>query len=85
MVTKVRKQIYLEADQESRLKFLTERFDITEAEIIRTAIDRQLSQFIPPRLNFAKWKAEADFIQSLIALGPVTGGRTWQREDLYER
>lgn len=30
------------------------------------------------------WEEERAFIESLIGQGPVAGGRTWTREELYE-
>lgn|GEM_PF-4025011 len=33
----------------------------------------------------AAWQAEKAFIAALMAQGPVAAGRTWKREDLYDR
>lgn len=30
------------------------------------------------------WAEERGYIEALIAQGPVPGGRTWKREDLYD-
>ena len=85
MVARVRKQIYIDAGQESLLKRLSRETGVAEAEIIRQAIDRQARAFWLPRRNLAAWERECEFIDRLIAQGPVPGGRTWKREDLYDR
>jgi len=85
MVTKVRKQIYIEPYQETILKRLANETGVSEAEFIRQAIDHQAQLLQYPMQDLAAWKEEKLFIEQLIAEGPVLGERTWQREDLYER
>jgi predicted DNA-binding protein len=84
MSTKVRKQIYIEAEQEAVLKRLAKETGISEAEIIRQAIDRYAQSLQYPRRDFSAWERMRSRIGQLIALGSVPGGRTWRREDLYE-
>jgi hypothetical protein len=43
MVSKIRKQIYIEAQQDNLLKESARRTGLSEAEIIRQAIDRHVS------------------------------------------
>ncbi len=85
MTKMVRKQIYLEPRQEAVLKRMARELNTTEAELIRQAIDQQVSGalYLPRDLN--AWEREKKFIRNLIQLGPVPGGRNWQREDLYDR
>lgn len=85
MASKVRKQIYIDPDQESTLKQLAKDTGISEAEIIRQAIDRYANQLQAPRRDLSAWERQRLRIQQLIDLGPVPGGRTWRREDLYDR
>jgi hypothetical protein len=85
MVTKIRKQIYLDAQQNDILKQTSRRLGVSEAEIIRQAILNQTGRTMVGKKNNTAWKKERQFIQSLLELGSVTGGRTWTREDLYER
>lgn len=85
MTVKVRKQIYIEPDQEVRLKRLAAETGVTEAELIRQAIDRHTHSLRPVRRDLRAWEEERAFIQHLIELGPVPGRRTWRREDAYER
>jgi hypothetical protein len=85
MATKVRKQIYIEPYQEMLLKRLTDETGLSEAEFIRQAIDFHTQLFQQPKPDLQAWDEEKTFITGLIEQGPVAGGRTWQREDLYER
>jgi len=81
----VRKQVYIEPWQEAALKRLAQEAGVTEAEIIREAIDRHAGLFLLPRRDLTVWLREMAFIDDLIRQGPVPGGRTWRREELHER
>lgn len=85
MGTKVRKQIYIEAEQDAVLKRMSNETGLSEAEIIRQAIDRHAQAQGYPRPDIEAWNKELDFILKRQAQGPVAGGRTWRREDLYDR
>ena len=79
MPTKVRKQIYIEPRQEQTLKRLARLRGDSEAEIIRQAIDAFTTiSRIPPR-DMTVWEAEKAYIRSLMAQGPVEGGRRDRR------
>ena len=78
-------QISIDPGQETLLKQLTRDTGLTEAEIIRQAIDRQVHAFEQPERDLAAWERERAFIVQLIERGPVCGGRIWKREDLCER
>ena len=85
MTAKIRKQIYIEADQDVLLKQLVHQKGGSEAEIIRQAIAQYALSFQSPTLDLSAWEQERAFIQNLMAQGPIQGERTWQREDLHER
>ncbi len=85
MATKVRKQVYIEPYQETILKRLAQDEGVTEAEIIRAAIDRHTLALFLPRRDLAAWEAERAFIRRRIEQGPLSGERTWRREELHER
>ncbi len=85
MARMVRKQVYIEPRQEALLKRLVQETGTTEAAIIRQFIDHQIKTFFLPRRDLSAWREERDFISRLIQQGPVPGGRSWRREDLYER
>lgn len=85
MTAKIRKQIYIEAEQDVLLKQLVEQKGGSEAEIIRQAITRYAQSFQSPTLELNAWEQERAFIQNLIKQGQIPGERTWHREDLHER
>ncbi len=85
MATMIRKQIYLEADQDARLKKLAQETGQSEAEIIRHALERHAMGTLPKRTKLQAWLAERAYIEQLMQQGPVVGARTWTRDELYER
>jgi hypothetical protein len=80
----VRKQVYIEAQQEALLKHLSKQQGVTEAELIRAGIAR-----LSPASGMAKdrsfWEQEKKFIHALMKRRAVPSKRKWKREDLYER
>ncbi len=85
MATKIRKQVYLEPNQEVLLKQLSRVSGVPAAELIRQAIDRHITGGQPDRHDPQAWESERAYIAGLIAQGPVVGTRSWRREDLYAR
>ncbi len=83
MAMMVRKQVYLKQRQSAMLRRQAKELGTTEAELIRRAIDRQVSVRLRP--DYQHWKKERTFILDLINQGPVAGRRKWKREDLYDR
>jgi hypothetical protein len=87
MTHMVRKQIYIEPRHEELIKRLAGRWGVSEAELIRQAIDQQISsgrlQSVPP--DRISWEQAYQFMMDLYAKGPLTGqARDWSRKDLYE-
>jgi hypothetical protein len=85
MARKLRKQVYLDPQQEAALKRQAAETGTSEAEIIRRAIDNQTKALRHPVAAAEAWQREQAFIRLLMQQEPVAGGRTWQREDLYDR
>ncbi|HEU5102662.1 MAG TPA: ribbon-helix-helix domain-containing protein [Roseiflexaceae bacterium] len=85
MAIKVRKQIYIEQDQNTLLKRLSNERGMPEAEIIREAITQHVQGLRVRRRDLKAWEAERDFIAQLIAQSSASGQRTWRREDLHDR
>jgi hypothetical protein len=85
MATKVRKQIYLEVEQDRLLKRLSKRSGMAEAEIIRNAIDAGAGRAALSATRPQVWKSELAFIRRLMRKGTLHGGRAWQRDDLHDR
>jgi hypothetical protein len=85
MATMVRKQIYLRRDQDRSLKQVARQEGRTEAELVRQAID----DYTTARERRASWAEEKKFIEQWIKdaarNGPVKAGRSWRREDAYDR
>lgn len=67
MSTKARKQVYLEPRQENLLKLIAQQTGVSEAEIIRQAIDRHWKH-----PNFAKttltWDETATLLHAMTFL-----------------
>jgi len=66
MATKIRKQIYIDAEQEAILKQIAADTGMSEAEIIRKAVSRYSLAMPPSRRNLKAWEEEKAFIQQLI-------------------
>ncbi len=86
MTRMVRKQVYIEPRQEAMLKRVAAMRGVSEAELIRRAIDGQIegghAGFLPPDAD--AWEQAYQFMLELRARGPVAGrARTWKREELY--
>lgn len=84
MMAMIRKQIYVEPEQEAWLKHLANETGLPEAAIIRQALERHRRLLSAPRRDPRVWQAERAFLHHLMRVGPIPGGRTWQRGDLYE-
>ena len=80
----IRKQIYIESRQNNSLKKQAHHLGITEAEVIRRALDRQMASVRFTIRDLKAWDRERAFITKRIAKGHVPGGRQWKREDAYE-
>lgn len=85
MTTKIRKQIYLDRAQEVQLKQLASASGLSEAELIRRTLNLHLALPSFQLRDLSAWERELEFIEQWIAKGPVAGGRTWKRDDLYDR
>ncbi len=85
MSTKIRKQIYIQPRQEHLLKAIAQQTGVSEAEIIRQAIDLHLSEITVPQTDISLWETEIEFIEHIKTRPIQAGGRDWKREDLYER
>ena len=84
MSVMVRKQIYIEPQQEELLKKVAAETGLTEAEIIRRAIDLWGESEEKRRQAQEAWREARAFIKELMAQGQVPGERVWTREELYE-
>ncbi|HAF70686.1 MAG: Uncharacterized protein XD60_0838 [Acetothermia bacterium 64_32] len=83
MGTKVRKQLYIEPDQEALLKRLSRKLGITEAEIVRRAL-AHLSTTGAPIRDLKGWEKEKEFIKKR-ARKKARPTQPWTREELHDR
>jgi hypothetical protein len=84
----IRKQVYIEAHHERLLKERAKRYRVTEAELLRRALDQGLAPTtrppgIPP--DPAAWREIEAFLARRRRKRAPRRARTWRREDLYDR
>lgn len=86
MTTMVRKQVYITTYQDALLKRLARRLGVSEAELIRRAIDHDLGagQGTTQWLRPEAWEEERAFRASWLAQHPTQKVQRWTREELYE-
>ncbi len=86
MAQMIRKQIYIQKGQEERLKRVAEARGVSEAEIIRRALEIELRHAgYHSAYNREAWARIQKFILEMEKRGPVQPRkRDWKREDLYE-
>jgi len=81
----IRKQIYIEPEQEELLKHRAKALGISEAEVIR----RKLNEIERPGISRPRdpsaWQRELAFIKRRAKKLPaLTKQRTWTRDALYD-
>ena len=83
----VRKQFYIHKRQQVLLKRLSQARGVSEAEIVRQAIERETagSSFLPTLPDRAAWEEILGFVEARKALG-ADGDQPyqWNREDAYQ-
>jgi hypothetical protein len=84
MARMIRKQIYIEPEQERRLKERARKLDVSEAELIRRGIEEILSEPSEDDERVTAWEKELEFIRDRAKLKVPQSGRTWTRVELYD-
>ena len=86
MVEMVRKQIYIEERHERLLKRISKARGVSEAELIRQAIERgPLGEKLPLLTpDQAAWDKVVRFANSRKTLHPSARPYRWNRQDAYE-
>ena len=82
--TVIRKQIYLEERQQAAIQSLAEARGVSEAAVIRDAIDRQSDPGSRTPMDPGAWKRAMDLMRSLDKTSDSRSRVKWTREDLYE-
>jgi anti-sigma factor RsiW len=73
------------------LKKLSCETGLSEAELVRRALEAQLNTCMAAGHNLKAWEAEKAFIEDRLRMHRETPhpsteiGRSWQRDDLHER
>jgi hypothetical protein len=81
----IRKQVYIEPRHDRMLKRRASQRGVTEAELIREALDSIEIGMVPQEVDAAAGRKALAFMRSLPAShGGASRGRTWTRESLYE-
>jgi hypothetical protein len=80
----VRKQVYITKEQDEELKRLSKTLGLTEAELIRQAIDQSLPTRRYPHIDKQAWQEELKFLEKRAKLVVPQRGRTWTRDELYD-
>lgn len=85
MSKKIRKQIYLERRQQERLRRVAEARGLSQAELIRQALDREAQgELRPAGHDLEAWEQAMDFMRRRTDRAKQGGaGRRPAREDLY--
>ena len=87
MTDMLRKQIYISRRQQELLKILSKERGISEAEIIRQAIDRE-SAHAMPKTDLGRCKAWEKAYQFMLSLREraeqFSEPYHWNREEIYE-
>ncbi len=81
----VRKQLYLQPEQDRRLKARARALGVTESDIIRQSLDEMARTPPPLPHDPDAWKAEVTFIMKRARLKARGQPRRWTRDDLYDR
>jgi hypothetical protein len=86
MAQMIRKQIYIQRRQQALLKRLARLRGLSEAEIIRQAIEREVEAGATKALlgDTSALQDFLNFARSRHATGAAGILHTWKRDDLYE-
>ncbi len=78
----VRKQVYLEPDQDRLLKQQSKKLGVTESDLIRGAITQFRRQPAALPLDRQAWKDELRFIKRRAKITTRAHERRWTRKEL---
>ncbi len=84
MAQMIRKQVYIEPEQDESIKQRARLMGITEAEVIRRAIDGETVLFPSRMKDPDAWKREKAFIEKRVSGGAARTRRRFRRAEIYE-
>ena len=80
----VRKQVYIEVEQEQFLKRRAKELGISEAELIRHGVEQVVRLHLRLASDLDAWRQAKEFIQQRRRILVPQTGRDWTREELYD-
>lgn len=81
----VRKQVYIEPEQDALLKQRSREIGVTEAELIRRGIDSLMTSTEMLEASRRKaWECELAFMKSRIDPQAAQRTRSWNRQEIYD-
>ena len=81
----VRKQVYIEPEQEKLLKRRARELGVTEAELVRRGIDQIARRGAWLPVDPEAWQEAKNLIRERMRLRVPQTGRAWTRGELYDR
>ncbi len=84
MARMIRKQVYIEPEQEATLKRRARALGVTESDLIRRGIGETPSPPAVAPLDRKAWEEELHFIRERARIQALGRTRGWTREELYE-
>jgi len=83
MARMVRKQICIDDELDRALAEKARRLGVSQGEVVRAALRRDI-EGIGDAVLEQGWQRVKQIFDERAAMGPVPGGRTWTRDDLYD-
>jgi hypothetical protein len=80
----IRKQVYIEPEQEELLKRRSKEMGVSEAALIRRGIDEVARRGPSGGFDRKAWEEELAFMKERAKMRVPQTGRSWTREELYE-
>ncbi len=80
----VRKRIYIEPRQKELLERQAKALGVTEAELIRQAIDQISDAQATLARKLKAWQEAKAVMEERLQMDVPQTGRTWTRDELYE-
>lgn len=84
MARMIRKQIYIEPEQERALKDEANRLGISEAEVIRRRLDNEGREVVDGPKDAQAWARLVKSMEERGTLEVPQRPRSWTRDELYE-
>ena len=81
----VRKQVYIEPGQDALLKRQAAQLGVTEAELIRRALDQAGAAPRGLAADQDAWEEAKSIMRDRLGITVPQTGLSWTREELYQR